>query len=233
MAFRAEALADSLSLQAKGLLYRRCRPLMCRAGVFACMVALTGAPLTFTAHKQVVSVGDAGITAESRHWAWTDIQRLTLAPDKLTILTYENRKWRLPGDREYVFDRLPPGTAEKLYPVFRARLDQRFIAMMPDRVVQALWQTPAKTGRANGTLTIGADRIVFETPERDRSRTWRYTDIAGVSHEGPFDLSLAAYDGRVTRFQLKEPLKEERFNALWQSLETTNGLKTYRSHLTH
>jgi hypothetical protein len=197
--------------------------------------ALFGAVLilTFTAHKHAVSVDDAGITADGRRWAYTDIQRLTLAPDTLTILTYENRKWPIRGDHQFVFDRLPPGTAEKLYPAFRARLDQRFVALLPDHAVEALWRLPAKTGRANGLLTIGTDRIVFETPDRGRSRTWRYTDVAGVSHAGPFDLSLAASDGSTTRFQLKEPLTEGRFNGLWERVEQVNGLKTYESRLSH
>jgi hypothetical protein len=190
--------------------------------------SLAAQPLTFTARKHTLTADDAGVTLDQRHWSYTDIRRLTLAPDRLAILTYTGR-------REYDVDHLPDGATAQLYPLFRARMDQRFVADLPDAEVQPLWRMPAKVERggkgANGTLIVGADRIVFDTAEHDASRTWRYTDIANISHSGLFDLSLSTHLGAEVRFSLKEPLTEERFHALWLRLEEVNGLALYQSRL--
>jgi hypothetical protein len=193
--------------------------------------SLAAQPLMFTTRKHTLRADAAGVTLDQRHWSYTDIRRLTLAPGRLAILTYTGR-------REYVVDHLPDGAAAQLYPLFRARMDQRFIADLsdadlPDADVQPLWRMPAKLERgwkgANGVLLVGADRIVFDTAEHDASRTWRYTDIANVSHSGLFDLSLSTQLGAEFRFSLKEPLTEERFHALWLRLEEVNGLALYQS----
>ncbi|MGA2185211.1 MAG: hypothetical protein ABSH47_19505 [Bryobacteraceae bacterium] len=190
--------------------------------------SLGAQPLTFTARKHTLTVDDSGVTLDQRHWTYTDIRRLTLASNRLAILTYKNRKW-------HAVDHLPDGAAAQLYPMFRQRMDQRFVAELPDPDVQPLWRMPAKVERgwkgANGMLIVGADRIVFETAVHDASRTWRYTDIANISHSGIFDLSLSTHLGTEVRFSLKEPLTEERFHALWLRLEEVNGLRPYQSIL--
>jgi hypothetical protein len=132
-------------------------------------------------------------------------------------------------------DHLPDGAAAKLDPLFRAHMDQRFIAEVGEPGIQPLWQIPAKLeqgwGGTNGTLIVGADRIVFDSAEHDASRTWRYNDIANISHSGLCDLSLNTQLGIEVRFTLKQPLPEDRFQALWLRLEELNGLTPYRARL--
>jgi hypothetical protein len=190
--------------------------------------SLPAQTVSFTARKHTLTVDESGVTLDQRHWTYTDIRRLTLAPDRLAILTYEGRKW-------YAVDHLPAGAAAKLYPLLRERMDQRFIPELPDPDVQPLWRMPAKmeggwTG-ANGILIVGADRIVFDSAEHDASRTWRYTDIANISHSGLFDLSLNTQLGTEVRFTLKQPLPEDRFQTLWLRLEEVNGFTPYRARL--
>jgi len=190
--------------------------------------SLTAQPLTFTARKHTLTVDDTGVTLDRHHWIYTDLRRLTLAPDRLVIWTYDGRK-------SYTIDRLPDGAAAKLYPLLRAHMDQRFIPELPDPDPQPLWNMPAKLERgrkgANGTLIVGADRIVFDSAEHDASRTWRYADIANIGHSGLFDLSLSTQLGTEVHFSLKEPLSEDRFHALWLRLEEANGLTPYQSRL--
>jgi hypothetical protein len=197
--------------------------------------SLPAQPLSFTARKHTLTVDEAGVTLDRRHWTYTDIRRLTLAPDRLTVLTYEDSKWRPGRERTYSVDHLPDGAAAKLYPLFRAHMDQRFIAEMVEPGIQPLWQIPAKLeqgwGGANGTLIVGNDRIVFDSAEHDASRTWRYNDIASVSHYGLFDLSLNTQLGTEVRFTLKQPLEEDRFQTLWLRLEEVNGFTPYRARL--
>jgi hypothetical protein len=191
-------------------------------------IVILAASLSFTAGKHTVTADDAGVTLDRSQWTYSDIRRLTLSPVRIALLTYTGHKW-------HAVDDLPDGAAARLYPLLRAHMDQRFIPELPDPDVQPLWRMPAKLERgwkgANGTLIVGADRIVFDTAERDASRTWRYADIANISHSGLFDLSLATQLGTEVRFSLKEPLTEERFHALWLRLEEVNGLQPYQSRL--
>jgi hypothetical protein len=113
-----------------------------------------------------------------------------------------------------------------------ARLDQRFVAEVPDRVPNLLWSAPAKMLRgrlgSNGDLRVGADRIVFESSKD--SRTWRYSDILAIASESPFELTITTLD-RETRIQLKQDLPEERYNDLWRRISEANGLHVFHSSL--
>ncbi len=180
---------------------------------------------------------------DQRHsweWKYQDIQQMTLRPAELRILTYEDQKWKLGLDREFRFDRLPEGFGAQVYALLRGRLDQRFAADLDDPEVQPLWQIGAKLhqGRSGtqGLLLIGPDRIVYKTAKGD-SHTWRYTDIDNLSSSGSFDLSIttlersAWHHGSPTEyhFQLKEELREGRYNDLWRRLNRTKGLGIFSS----
>src|SRR5438105_1984753 len=65
--------------------------------------------------------------AHSRQWRFAEIQQLTLSPQVLRILTYEDDASKFGRDREFVFDNFPQELAAQLYPVFSRRLDQRFV----------------------------------------------------------------------------------------------------------
>jgi hypothetical protein len=168
----------------------------------------------------------------SRSWRWAQIQRLELSPVRVRVLTYDDVGWQLGRDREYQFEGLPKGAAAQLYPLLAGILDQRFAAQVADPVPAPLWETPAKLllGRrgSNGTLKAAADRMVFDGGETGESRTWRIRDIQQVASSGPFDLTLTTLQGE-NRLQLKQPLPEDRFNALWQTVEEARGLRIYNS----
>ncbi len=171
--------------------------------------------------------------AHSREWRFEEIQRFDLSPSELRILTYEDDRKRLNADREFVFDKLPPKMPEELYASLSARLDQRFIARVPDNGFTPLWSMPAKmlTRRgagANGTLHAGAERISFDSPAG--SRTWRYHDIQSIATENPYELTIHSLD-RETRIQLKQELREDVYNDLWRRIEEANGLRAYHSTL--
>src|SRR5947208_345317 len=86
----------------------------------------------------ILRIDDASIAFEekgkdakhSRVWKYEDIQQLTLGPDELRIVTYEDNRLQLGRDRVYLFDNLPATVAADWYPVFRTRLDARFVAAL-------------------------------------------------------------------------------------------------------
>ena len=179
-----------------------------------------------------ISFDEPGKTHQhSREWKYDDIQQLFLSPTTLRILTYQDQKWQLGRDNEYTFDHLPKELSETLYPMFSAKLDQRFIAALADPNIRPQWQMPVKLrhgrGGSQGALLVGDDRIVYKSDDADESRTWRLTDIDSISLSGPFDFSITTlersgwrHSGPTEfRFQLKEPLAENRYNELWRKLE--------------
>jgi hypothetical protein len=182
-----------------------------------------------------ISFTEAGKGAKhSRKWTYDEIQQLELSQGQLRILTYEDNKWELGRDREYVFDQLPAGFALGVYAQWRDRLDARFVADFPDDAVTVVWERAAKllgTVRGSqGVLRVGMDRIVYQTGAEGQSRTWRLADIENVASAGEFDLSVVTREHhgvwnagtREFRFQLKQALPESQFNDLWRRI---NGNK--------
>ncbi|MGA7416188.1 MAG: TolC family protein [Bryobacteraceae bacterium] len=147
----------------------------------------------------------------------------------------------LGSDRAYEFIALPPGFADKVYGVWRDRLDRRFIADLPDKQVRAQWEVRAKLlgtiQGSQGVIRVGENRIVYETDKPGQSRTWRLEDINNIASAGPFDLSVVTSEhsgafnsgSREFRFQLKQPLPEARYNDLWRRLNSSKESEFVRT----
>lgn len=172
---------------------------------------------------------------------YEDIQQLYISPQKLTVVTYRDQVWRLGMDKEYEFT-LPTGeTFAAAYAFLKKRLDERLVAALADDEVQPLWELPVKRLGAlrgsEGALVVGAEHIVYRTERREQSRTWRFQDIENISSAGRFDLTITTYERakahygsmKEFHFQLKQPLDERRFEALWRRLNRSKGLSILTS----
>jgi hypothetical protein len=175
---------------------------------------------------------------ESRRWAYEDIQQLWLSPEKLVIVTYQDRAWLLGADRQFEFVITDQSrSVAAIYEFLRNKLDQRFVAALADPNVEDEWTLPVKRlgvlRGSEGRLHVGRDRIVYLTNRKEQSRTWRFQDIENVSSSGPFQLTLTTYErskshyaGRKDfNFQLKQRLDENRFDRLWKRIQQDKGLK--------
>jgi len=176
-----------------------------------------------------MTVDETGVSftgAKKHAWSWKyeDIQELALAPDGIRILTYKDSRLRLGKDREYNFTGKIP--AEDLYALLRDRMDQRFVAAVGQAPDLPSWSLPVKHLRpivgSEGTLAFGAEAIVYSTPARDESRTWRYSDVESIGSSGPFQLTITTLE-KGFNFQLKQPITEARYNQLWLQIEKKNG----------
>jgi hypothetical protein len=177
----------------------------------------------------VMTVDENGVSftgARKHAWSWKyeDIQELRMAPESIYILTYKDSKLRLGKDREYNFTGKIP--TEDLYPLLKDRMDQRFVAAVGQALGLPTWSLPVKHLRpvvgSEGTLEFGADAVVYSTPARGESRTWRYSDIDSIGSSGPFQLTITTLE-KDFNFQLKQPITEARYNQLWLQLEKKNG----------
>ena len=187
-------------------------------------------------------IGTTGVTfteaARHRHphewrWSWQDIQRLTVSPRRLTVLTYQDNRWRMGADRAYRFDLSEGESLVPAYEMLRGLLDQRLVAVLPDAAAPPLWRMPVKHllpfGGSHGVLAAGPDAVVYKTQRKGEPRTWRYRDIESVSSSGPFELTLTTHE-KTFRFQLKEPLAEARYRDLWRRVNRAGGLAILNSY---
>ena len=210
-------------------------------GKTASCLILVGAALAqaaqFTVRHKHLNGGCAGamtvdengvsfLGAKKHAWTWKhqDIQELTLAPGSIHILTYKDSKIRLGADRGYEFTgKIPAG---ELYPLLRERMDRRFVAALGEASGPAGWSVPVKHLRpitgSEGTLAFGAEAIVYSTPAKEESRTWRYADIESIGSSGPFQFTITTLE-KGFNFQLKQPITEARYNELWLQIEKKNG----------
>jgi hypothetical protein len=179
-------------------------------------------------------VTESGISfSDPRHaheWSYEDIQQLLLSEETIRIRSYDDVGWKLGRDREDEFDSFPPEIVQQLYRFLRTRMDQRFIAALADPDIQPEWQLEAKLrdrlGGSDGTLLVSGNSVVYKCEAPGESRTWRFSDIDNIAGAGPFDLTITTFEriglGRAPRrefrFQLKQPLSESRYNALWREL---------------
>lgn len=174
----------------------------------------------------------AGPKGHSWDWKYEDIQQVILEPDRIRILTYKDRNLRLGADASYEFAGKVP--ADTLYALWKNRMDQRFVAALPQPAAGGFSIPVKHLGRiqgSEGTLTFGEDVIVYATPAPGDSRTWRYQDIDNISSSGPFQLSVTTFerarshygDRRGFNFQLKQPITEASYNQIWLQIETKNG----------
>ena len=190
-----------------------------------------------------IRVGEEGVSAGSMKWVWDDIQQLTVSENELRLMSYSDSNWRGGRDREWLFEQIPKGAAEKLYPFFTGKLDQRLVAAIAVPVANPLWELPVKLhsglGGSDGMLTVGSDLIVYHSRERNQSRTLRiWKDIENLSSAGPFDLVLTTHERRgllhggpsELRFQLKRPLAAERYESLWRQIHKSKGLEILQSY---
>jgi hypothetical protein len=219
--------------------------------VLLCSTFAAAEPLTFAVrHRHLRHEGQGSLrvtedgiryeesgkgAAHSRQWKFEEIEQLTLGTATLRVRTYEDRRWPL-SEREFVFEGVPREASDEMYTVFRARLDQRFVAALADAAVQPKWEVSVKllghAGRSQGVLLIGTDRVVYRTEARDQARTWRIPDIEMVSSSGPFDLTITTFERaggpesrRDFHFNLKRALAEHEYQALWRRVNQVKGLQ--------
>jgi len=154
----------------------------------------------------------------SEHWSFDEIRTVDLSNQrKLSLITYQNRKWRLPGDRPFVFDLkrpMPPQVATELV----QRVGKPAINGDPIREAASFASIPARhttrTGGSNGILRFRDSGIDYLSDKANDSRSWRWADIETLAHPEPFRFRITGYL-ETFDFELKQILSEKLFDRLW------------------
>jgi hypothetical protein len=165
---------------------------------------------------------------DARAWKYEDIQQLgLLSPKELTIITYEDSKWKLGKDLFYRFTITTGEITPALWTQLQAKLKRPVVsALIPPDVVPR-FTIPVKHLRGfsgtQGMLEIGDEYIIYKTAVPKDSRIWRYLDISSVGTTGPYQMRLTSIDRadnesggeRNFVFSLKERLAPEAYDFIW------------------
>lgn len=153
----------------------------------------------------------------SHRWPFIEIQSFDLSPQRLVLISYENRRGHLPGDRRFRFDysqTMPPSVAAEL----TRRVAKPVRNGEPDPAEQGFATIPARhtkrTGGSNGTLRFRDDGIDYVTGAKQDGRSWRWSDIQTLANPDPYHFRVAAYR-EIFEFELKEPMSKDLFDKLW------------------
>ncbi|PYV33546.1 MAG: hypothetical protein DMG22_09575 [Acidobacteria bacterium] len=152
------------------------------------------------------------------HWFIVDIKSVVLpTPRRFTLVSYENRRWKHPGDRQFRFELnepLPPGAAEELV----ARVGKPAINGDPDPKASSFADIPARhrtrSGGSSGVLRLREEGIDYVDAGGRDSRSWRWADIQTIANPDPYDFRVGAYL-ETFDLKLKQPMTAEIFDRLW------------------
>lgn len=156
----------------------------------------------------------------SLRWAYVEIQSFHLSAHGLDLATYQNRKWRLPGDREFHFslaNAVPPAVAQQ----FARRVQKPVENGRPDPNASGFASLPARRrtfgGGTNGVLHFRNTGIDYVTTGGHGSRSWRWSDIETIAHPDPYHFRVQGYR-ETFEFELKQPLSRKLFDRVWDEV---------------
>jgi hypothetical protein len=172
--------------------------------------------------RGTLQIGGGGVAfraAKGRQlgWSFENIKTFDLSPHRLVIAGYANRKWRLPGDRNFHFqlkDSVPPAVAAE----FARRVGKPNENGVPDPNAPAFAVIPARHrtrgGGTNGVLRFRRSGIDYVTASGRGARSWRWADIQTIARPDPYHFRVGAYR-EIFEFELKRPMSERLFDRLW------------------
>jgi hypothetical protein len=178
--------------------------------------------------------GDTAVeyrTAEKKHarvWSYEDIQQVgLLGPRKISILTYEDSRWKLGKDRDYRFEVIDGEITPALWTMLQSRLTRPLVSSIIPMDIAPRFAIPVKHvrrfGGTQGALEISEEYVIYRTEVEGDSRVWRYRDISSVGTTGLYQLRVTTMDRvdgefgseRNFVFSLKRALEPEIYDFLW------------------
>ena len=241
---------------------RRCLDAACRGWLLASLLAVPLAlrasegPLVLKVRHDhaiggcqgTLTLDDSGVRYETqdkedaRSWSYEDIKQFQVEnKSRITVYTYEDRRWRLGADKPFQFDWQDTEVSPRqVYEFLRTRTRRPIAAwIVPQEPGAVLYEFPVKHLRSvtgsQGRLVFTEQFVVLESDRPEQSRTWRYEDLEGIASAGLYDLALTTYEQqslhyaarRVYNFQLQQPLAAETYDSLWRFVNRQKGLELF------
>jgi hypothetical protein len=181
-----------------------------------------------TLHIDAQGIEFVSIKGASTRWSSTQIKELDLQKHRLVLVGYDNRKWPLPGTRQFDL-RLRTEITATVAASLTAKMVRPVRNGIPDP------NAPADTviavrrskhyGGSNGLLRIRQQGIDYVTAQPGQSRSWRWLDLQTLSNPDPYHLLAFGYRDTYA-FDLKETLSREEFNHISDEIWRQNESET-------
>jgi hypothetical protein len=165
---------------------------------------------------------------DGRHWTFDDIQEIQFINQRqLNVLTYEDSRRRIGGDRTFKFEfqdsTIPADLAAFITAHFSKPVSNRLTPTNQAGRFEILVKHLHRLGGCPGKLVFRDDGITFVSDKPGESRQWRYSDVQSIASSGPYELRLGTYehgpaqygDTKEFRFQLKEKLDAAAYQFAW------------------
>jgi hypothetical protein len=188
-----------------------------------------------TKTRGVLKIDEQGLEFRSGEapvlkFSFLDVHTFFVAPHRLVIETYENRKHHMPGGKRYRFD-LDQAVAPEVAAGLAREVQRPSQNAVPDPASPSAENIPARhrtrTGGTNGTLRIRDGGIDYVTSVPGDSRSWRWADLQTLSEPDPYHLFVFGYRDSYT-FDLKEPISRALFNRMTDEIESHNASEQER-----
>ena len=166
--------------------------------------------------------------SDARIWKYEDVQQLgLLGPKEVTILGYQDSRWKLGKDLFYRFTITTGEITPALWTQLQAKLKRPVVSALILSDIAPKFAIPVKHLRGfsgtQGMLEIGDEYIIYKTAVPKDSRIWRYQDISSVGTTGPYQIRLTSMDRAENEsggernfvFSLKERLAPEAYDFIW------------------
>ncbi len=150
-------------------------------------------------------------------WSFQDIRTFALRPHHLVLVSYENRKWHLPGTRSFHFDMrtaIPPQVAAQLARQVGKPSENGVPNPHAPAFASLAARHPTRGGGTNGVLRFRSTGIDYLTARGRGARSWRWADIETIARPDPYHFRVGGYR-EIFNFELKQPMSERLFDRLW------------------
>lgn len=158
---------------------------------------------------------------EPFHWAFEDIRTVDLSnARRLSLVTYQNRRWHVPGDRPFAFDLetpVPPDVAAELVRLVGKPAVNGVPSPQPSALAAIGARHVTRAGGSEGVLRFSDSGIIYVAAKANDSRSWRWADIQAVAHPEPYRLRVVGYL-ETFDFELKQSLPSDLFDRMWDHL---------------
>ncbi|HLI30821.1 MAG TPA: hypothetical protein VKV79_06965 [Terriglobia bacterium] len=172
--------------------------------------------------RGMITFGADGIVfrplkGKPQRWSFIEIHTFRVTRHELTLRSYRNRAWHLPGEESFRFalsHPVPPAVAAKLAEsVGKPSENSDPNPSLPSFAVIPARHSTALDG-TNGDLRFRQAGIDYVTSSKHGSRSWRWADIQTIARPDPYHFRVGGYR-ETFDFELKRPMSRVLFDRLW------------------
>lgn len=159
----------------------------------------------------------------SQGWAYIDIQKLdVVSATRLVLRTFRSESWKkLEKDKVFDFSLLEGKLTPEHQEDLRAKLSRPLVGRLVEKADRGSTLLPVRhrhrLGGCEGQLSVEEDRLIYLTDHARDNRVWKLGEIEAIGSPDPYHLRVATYNETFT-FDLKSPLDEKVYNALWRKV---------------